>query len=363
MAIRLNNKNVKLKVLHILVDGKYSGAQHVALSIIENTMDCCDSLYVSKKGKVKDALDENNINYLFLNKISVQSIRRAVRSYRPDIIHAHDFTASLIGLIAAGHIPVISHIHQNPPWLKHINYKSFMFMLISVGAKKILTVSDSIVEECVFKNFLIKKNRVIGNPINISSIIEKSLEHEVVTEESCAYDLAFVGRLESEKNPLAFVKIVDDIKVLVKNVTAVMIGEGTEYLKCKNLIKELDLKDNIKLLGYLSNPYSVLRKCKVVCIPSKWEGFGLTAVEGLALGKPVVCSDVGGLKKIINDKVGKKCNTKEEYREEVSRLLLDQEYYNEKSNNAISYAKTFDNIKEYRDNIVEIYTNCLQKRK
>ena len=50
-----------------------------------------------------------------------------------------------------------------------------------------------------------------------------------------------------------------------------------------------------------SNPYPYLNAGKVMVMPSAWEGFGLAAVEGMCLGKPVVCSGVGGLADIVDE--------------------------------------------------------------
>lgn len=70
-------------------------------------------------------------------------------------------------------------------------------------------------------------------------------------------------------------------------------------------IEELGLVHVIRLYGFQKNPYIYLKQAKVMCMPSKWEGFGLAAVEALALGKPVIAAPVGGLNDIINDNCGK----------------------------------------------------------
>ena len=104
-------------------------------------------------------------------------------------------------------------------------------------------------------------------------------------------------------------------------VKAVMIGDGELREIVEEKIQELGLEEIINLKGFLENPYEVLQKCKVLCMPSRWEGFGLAAVEALALGVPVVATEVGGLPGIIDESCGKLCDSKETFVEEIGSLL------------------------------------------
>jgi len=116
------------------------------------------------------------------------------------------------------------------------------------------------------------------------------------------------------------------------------------------------------LTGYLENPYGYLKNSKLICIPSIWEGFGLVAVEAMALGIPVVASSVGGLKDIVNDECGKLCSQLDQYSEEIVRLLNDEDYHKSKSENCFKRALELANIEKYCDNIKKIY-NLVKKDK
>ena len=84
------------------------------------------------------------------------------------------------------------------------------------------------------------------------------------------------------------------------------------------------LENNVVLVGFQKDPYSIMKGAKILLLPSKWEGFGLVTVETLALGLPVVCSSVGGLPNIVNDACGRLCETQTEFVKEIFRLLNDQ---------------------------------------
>lgn len=107
-----------MKVMHILNTGAYSGAENVVISIITHTRNDVESIYVSPKGTIESVLNENGIRYYPVNKLSVHSISKAIRRENPNIIHAHDFTASVLVSLCKTGIPIISHLHNNPPWIK-----------------------------------------------------------------------------------------------------------------------------------------------------------------------------------------------------------------------------------------------------
>ena len=101
------------------------------------------------------------------------------------------------------------------------------------------------------------------------------------------------------------------------------MGNGNnEYLKkLKNLIKKEKLnREKIIWINYLNNITNILKKISLVVVPSiKFESFGRIAVEAMALKKPIITSNFGGLKEVnINNKTGYVINVNN------TRLLSDK---------------------------------------
>ncbi|GAK47775.1 glycosyltransferase [Secundilactobacillus oryzae JCM 18671] len=96
-------------------------------------------------------------------------------------------------------------------------------------------------------------------------------------------------------------------------------------------------------------------------MPSKYEGFGLSAVEMLALRKPAIASNVGGLKDIINNDCGKLIDgfDADEYVETYFKLL-EPEVYKQKSQGALLTSKKFANTKRFSANFMNIYMEALK---
>lgn len=347
----------KIRVIHLLRSEGYSGAENVVISIIKGMREYCDSIYVSPKGQITKILQKNSIRHYAIPDVSAVSIRKAVHYLNPDIIHAHDYTMGVIAGIAGGSTPIISHLHNNPPWIKKAGIKSVVYACSSLRFKKIFAVSDAVWNEYVFKILIRGKTRVIGNPINVSEIVKKAKQKHH-TE---SYKIAFVGRFCEQKNPLRYLRLVNEIRRNIPDISAVMIGDGEMRNVVENEAKQLGLESVLTFTGFIDNPYSILENAKVLCITSDWEGFGLAAVEALALGVPVVCTKTGGLPTIVDAACGAVCDTEEKMADYLLKILTDDDLYRKLSKGALDKAKKLDNTERYMRGIRRTYQQICRK--
>ena len=120
-------------ILHVIKSNIYSGAENVVCQIIKGLSGREEFVYMAPHGPIEDKLRSIGlINcYRGIDKLSVYEIKKAVEELQPDVVHAHDFTASVLcGIALKGKVPVISHLHCNPLWLKNpLHPKSFSYYL------------------------------------------------------------------------------------------------------------------------------------------------------------------------------------------------------------------------------------------
>lgn len=341
------------RILHLLNSNKYSGAENVAITIIEHTHENYDAIYCSPVGDISDILASKSIPYLPIkqDKLSVLAIRKAIHLFQPDIIHAHDFRAGILSCLTGTHIPIINHLHNNSPWLKNYSFWTFAYAVACFRFNQILTVSDSVMDEFVFGKYFRRKTEVIGNPIDIKRI-QRLADQSTLNDSS---DIIFLGRLTPQKNPFFFLEIIKKIAEKKKNIKIAVVGDGELKTQFIQKIRECHLQNNIKMYGFQPNPYGLLKHSKVMCMPSLWEGFGLAAAEALTLGIPVVASNVGGLVNIVDDSCGKLCETIQEFIVEISKLLIDKNYYEVKSKAAAKNTCVYGNLDSYMEQIDKIY--------
>lgn len=341
-------------IVHVLNTGSYSGAENVVIQIIKKMNEYYPNqyrlIYMACNGPIEERLKREKIEYYLVDKLSVSEVKRMRRKYVPDIIHAHDFTASILVALTKKTEKIVSHIHCNPSWIKEWNIKTIAYSYTISKYDNILTVSSAVLDEFVACRRIKEKGIVIGNPIDVCEI-QKNGRLDAEKE----YDVAFLGRLSTEKNPLRYISIVSQLFDNNNKIKALMIGDGLQREECLKKIKELDLEDVITMTGFLDNPYELLAKTKILCVTSNWEGFGLMAVEALTFGLPVVATDVGGLKNIIVDECGKLCEKNEQFVHEIEKLLTNKSYYENKCMHARERAEELDNVEEYMTKLNNIY--------
>lgn len=109
--------------------------------------------------------------------------------------------------------------------------------------------------------------------------------------------LVSVGSLTLQKGFDVALQAIEKLGDQVECYT--ILGEGPERARLEYLAKELGLQGKVRFAGYCNDVGSHLHKADLAVIPSRWEGFGLVAVEALSTGLPVVASDVAGLRGVL----------------------------------------------------------------
>lgn len=351
-------------ILHVFKSKIYSGAENVACQIIKGLEGQEECIYMAPHGPIEDKLKSIGLydNYRGVDKLDISSIKAAVKELKPDIIHAHDFTAGVLCAIACkGTVPIVSHLHNNPPWIQSANLKTISYRWASKYFSSILTVSDSVKNEYKFSDKISCPITVVGNPFSVDGVINS------VEDDGVDSDVLFVGRLVEQKNPLLVVKVAEKLALNKKIVDQLerapivrIVGDGELFEECKNYINEHEIK-NVFMEGFQKNAYSYMAKTKVAIMPSRWEGFGLVALEEMALGVPVVCSGAGGLGEIVTAECGYQVNNLDSYVYSISTLLADKDLYTAKSVAAKKRAREYDNIAEYCKKMMAVYDSVREK--
>jgi glycosyltransferase involved in cell wall biosynthesis len=128
----------------------------------------------------------------------------------------------------------------------------------------------------------------IGNPFGTDFGLIEGIER--------ARDIAFVGRVVPEKGPILLVEALSSLKRAGRELTATIIGDGTERSALEDRAKAEGL--DIRFTG-ARDPVAIAKELnahRILAIPSVWEEpFGIVALEGLACGCRLVASNRGGL--------------------------------------------------------------------
>ena len=149
----------------------------------------------------------------------------------------------------------------------------------------------------------------IGSPVDLSCFDRKVIQKELDFKKNLpTKTYIYTGRLSAFKNVKTLIDAVYMYKNKVnENVTLVVAGSGDEWDAINKQIIELNLQNNVKMLGSVSHNeiYSLLEKADVFLTASGGEGVSVSVIEAYAAGLPVVCFNVPGLEKqVLNNVTG-----------------------------------------------------------
>lgn len=196
-----------MKILFLLKSHKYSGAENVILTLMQLLPDEYETYYASPDGPIKQVVKTRGQRFIALDKPNLKSVKKVIDDIEPDIIHASDFSMSILTVMASPKVPVISHLHNNPTWIKKgFDPRAILYKLALRRINKVVCVSPAIIDEFGSKE-LKSKAIIIPNVININRIKQLSNGNGGVSSDIC-----LVGRLTSQKNPLFFCKIIKEKK-------------------------------------------------------------------------------------------------------------------------------------------------------
>lgn len=216
-------------------------------------------------------------------------------------------------------------------------------------AARIVSISQN-TETSIAELFPLYRDKLVRiyNGINIPRIrkfAQAECEHELLPN-----SVIFLGRLEHNKQPLALLEAARILKEKGLRLNFYFLGEGEQRSDMEKRIDELGLSDRAFLLGYQQNPYPYIAQADVVCMLSKTEGFPTVFAEGMALGKPFISSDVGGVAEMSCDgKCGIIANTPEECAAAIEKIVLDREIYAAMSEECLRRIDDFSMEKQHEN--------------
>ena len=170
------------------------------------------------------------------------------------------------------------------------------------------------------------------------------------------HTLIQVSRFEASKDQDTMIRAMT---LLPQDVHLLLVGDGTRLDECKRLSEELKVQERVHFLGARTDISHLLSSADISIQSSHWEGFGLTAVEAMATGLPVVASDVDGLKQVVEGAgILFPQGNAEVLAQHVNRLLSENTLYEEVAQACYERAQHYD-IHTMADRYIRVYEEVL----
>jgi glycosyltransferase involved in cell wall biosynthesis len=301
------------------------------------------------------------LNHQYSNKGSfISRLRFALDAYKKaitikdlDIIDGGSFLAYLPTYYAGKKINIkkVATYHEvwTGDWIKNKGFITGSFgeiwerIVLSRDWDKFISVSEFTKEEIINRGIDKDKIFVIKNGIDFDEFLRfksKKTQNKKLT-------ISCVSRLIKTKRIDDLIKAVSIVINKGYNVKCIIVGDGQEKDNLINLTKELDIDKSVEFKGFVKKHTDVLKiinQSDIFCNPSSVEGFGITLIEAMSLGVPIITSDIKPFKEINSNKVGLffKLYDNNDLAKKIIELSYDKQKLNLLSKNCIIESKKYN---------------------
>lgn len=315
MGAEIENK--KLRVLHIIAALERGGAERQLQIIVNHAnrsrykMGILFISYGSEMPNINDDVDLLQIedNYKINPLGYLNSIHKSIVSWKPHILHLWlpeivTIPCSIIGKFY--HIPMLSAQRRS------INNTGRIYQWIRDRSRYIqhiladrLVTNFDIINEPLFYRFLFKRKKgmTIPNSIELTLASSNTVFPNLLNEQKI-FKLWFTGRLVKQKCLPLLIEAVAVLKKQNYSVALFVCGHGSEQetVAMKKLVEKHKLEDSITFLGYRKDWHILVQKADLFVLPSIREGMPNVMLEAMALGIPVLASDISEIKALVQHK-------------------------------------------------------------
>lgn len=240
---------------------------------------------------------------------AIKAVNKIINKEQPDIIHTHFSKPGLIGRIASRkyrkRIKVVHQVHGYYFDRFEKGLKRFIYIFVEKYLSRnftdyLLFQNHDNLQFAKANSFLTNSNGYfyLGNGIDLKKyqyMWQKRNNNEV-------FRLVTIGRLEPVKNHAQLLKAVNLLKQrLMRPIRLDIVGEGILYKKLKQLTKQLNIDDIAHFLGRRDDIPEILKNSDCFVLTSKAEGKPRVVMEAMAVGVPVIATDVSGTRDLIQN--------------------------------------------------------------
>ena len=243
------------------------------------------------------------------------SIYRLIKRIKPHIVHTHTSKAGWLGRLAAflARVPIIIHTphgHVFHSYYGPLMTKIFVIAerILSFMTDKITALTDRERDEhleqgiaSVEKYVIIHSGIMLQQIMNMNFVVETGKKKIGIPQNSNV--IGVVGRLVPIKGHKYLVSAAKRIIREFDSTFFVFVGDGYLESKLERQSESLGVRKNIIFTGWRKDVIEILNLFDILVLPSLNEGMGKVLIEGMALGKPIVASSVGGIIDLVENGV------------------------------------------------------------
>lgn len=335
-----------MKILHVISSLELGGAQRLLsdmLPIMAKQHDVSLLVNVQIHNELQEKIERAGVHVISLDKSDVYSFKNVFRIAKKmrgmDVVHVHLFPslywAAMASLFVPAKLVYTEHSTSNKrrgKWyfrpVERFIYNRYS-KIVAISSPVCKTLADWIGKDSDDSKF-----DVVENGVDLSHFMASARDGIFNPKK-----VIMVSRFAKSKDHSTVIKAMQYIPA---DIQLILVGDGETMPECKELAERIRVDDRVHFVGAQSNVSSWLSEAYIGVQSSHWEGFGLTAVEMMASGLPVIASNVEGLKQVV-DGAGElfACGDERELAQIITSLLEDEDMYKDLQQKCLSRAKRY----------------------
>lgn len=302
-----------MKVLHVITGLGVGGAELQLRSVIQHSRHDCDVVTLYNPGPVAGMLREDGVRVRSLEMTSNRQLSalprlwRLIREGRYDVVHAHLYRSQIYGRPAArlAGVPVVVST-EHSIGETHLERRQMttgvraLYLATGVFSQMTIAVSETVRERMLNWGVPDRKVTVIPNGVDLSRVAFEPAARARIREEfglgAGDYVIGVLGRLDPNKR---FELVIEAAAPLLGDGTKLLIvGKGDERAQLEETAARCQVSEHVVFAGERHDVAAMLSAMDLFVASSRQETFGLSVLEALASGAPVLyttCPALEGL--------------------------------------------------------------------
>ena len=236
-----------------------------------------------------------------------------IRNHDVDIVHTHLFDPTLMGVTVAkllGRATIMTRHHSDALYRIQNSIKRWAYLRLEQYSS---SMADHIIAPSAeVQRILLLREKVRESKVSLIPYPQDFRRFQSVSEQDIAraklelgmrqpLNLVCISRLHPEKGHIYLFEALAELRKESLNFTCYLVGEGPELKSLEQKAAKLGIGQSIRFLGWRDDALAILAAADCVVHPSLTEALPSALIEALAFSKPIVASDVSGVRDIVDD--------------------------------------------------------------
>lgn len=373
--------NSRIHVMHLLPNLEIGGMENGVVNLV-NHIDCgkfrISICCLNHSGPMIDRVLPGRAKVLEINQKPGKAyslpfrLSRLFRQEKVDVVHTHNYYTGIYGIPGARFAGAVAihgqHGFDYDP-VRQVIARKTKERLLCVLADHITCVSPSLKDVlCVQMGIRPHKVSVIVNGVDFerftNSGFRRHLRQRLEIDDDCVV-IGSVGRLHYQKNYELLIRAFAQVNKISRSVL-LLVGEGQERSKLEALAANLNIAENVLMVGEKNNIPEYLAVMDIFVLPSLLEGMSNTILEAMCAGLPVIASNIGGNPELVyNGESGLlfQSDSLDALTERIERLLYDSSLREKMGENAMKIAGERFSIQAMVSRYEALYQVCANTKR